>query len=269
MTTSPFRLLQTNFNLRENEPPPSILFRRDFKQRVRGALRPGVRLVVFYDAERLPSERSMRGNRPGWWITMFARFTPDGPVTNLNLWSRTGLILNEKATDEPGEGTMMKCDFLVPPDAQFVELWFMNSGDSGRVYFDSDYGRNYRFEFTTAQIDILDAWVVPQEEKGPSGSASGALHVRIAAAPAITAIFVSYFYWVAGVNPPVSGRTDLKPTSSDEADRRIWENDLVSVPVGTAVNFDVEFLVDGRSQIDDNNGRHYLVPDRSDRTAIT
>jgi hypothetical protein len=96
---------------------------------------------------------------------MFARFAQDAPITQLNLWSRTGLILTEKATDEPGEGTMMKCDLPIPADAQFVELWFVNSGDSGRVYFDSDYGRNYRFEFTTSEIDVLDAWVSPPGRK--------------------------------------------------------------------------------------------------------
>ena len=266
MTTSPFRLLETNFSLRENEPPPSILFRRDFKQHVRGALRPGVRLFVFYDAERLPDERSMRGDQPGWWITMYARFAPNGPITHLNLWSRTGLILTEKATDEPGEGTMMKCDLQIPSDAQFVELWFVNSGDSGRVSFDSDYGRNYRFEFTTAQLEVLDAWVVFRREKTGSDSANkGQFYVRISAALNVADILVAYFYWVGGVNPPVRGRIVLKPSSSAGANRKIWENDPVSVPIQTAVNFDVEYVIDGRSHTDDNGGRHYLVPDRPAR----
>jgi hypothetical protein len=262
LTTSPFRLLKTNFALRENEPPPTILFRRDFKEHVRGVLRPSVRLFVVYDAERLPYERSMRGSQAGWWITMFARFVPDGAVINLNLWSRTGLILTEKATDEPGEGTMMKCDLQIPHEAQFVELWFMNSGDSGRTYFDSDYGKNYRFEFTALQVDILDAWVKERDQKTTAEASSGQLQVRIAADRRVTAISINYFYWNTGVNPPVRGRIDLKTTSTEESDRSIWENDPISVPTGTAVNFDVEYVVNGRPQIDDNSGRHFLIPDR-------
>jgi hypothetical protein len=268
LTTSPFRLLKTNVSLRENEPPPTILFRRDFKQHVRGVLRAGVRLFVFYDAERLPDERSMRGDQPGWWITMFARFAPNAAVSQLNLWSRTGLILTEKATDEPGEGTMMKCDLPIPNDAAFVELWFMNSGDSGRVYFDSDYGRNYRFEFTTSEIDVLDAWVLSLDEKKASKQAQQQFQARIATTQRVTAVSLNYYYWIAGVNPPVRGRIDLKPTSVDDPNRRVWENDPVSVPTGTAINFDVEFVIDGRSHTDDNNGRHYLVPDRPEHSRI-
>jgi Family of unknown function (DUF6209) len=268
LTTSPFRSLKTNFSLRENEPPPSILFRRDFKQHVRGALQAGVRLFVFYDAERLPNERSMRGDQPGWWITMFARFAPGGPITQLNLWSRTGLILTGKATDEPGEGTMMKCDLQIPNDAKFVELWFMNSGDSGSVYFDSEYGRNYRFEFATSEIDVLDAWVTPPTKPNGPGQPQGQFQARIAANRCITAVALDYFYWIVGVNPPVRGRTDLKPTSADASNRTVWENDPVPVPVGTAINFDVGFVIDGRSHTDDNNGRHYLVPDRPERARI-
>ena len=210
----------------------------------------------------------MRGDHLGWWITMFARFVPNATITQLNLWSRTGLILTEKATDEPGEGTMMKCDLQIPGDAQFVELWFMNSGDSGHVYFDSDYGRNYRFEFATSEIDLLDAWVVPLGEQDAANKAQGHFQARIAATQRVTAVSLNYFYWIAGVNPPVRGRTDLRPTSVDQSNRTVWGNDPVRVAIGTAINFDVEFVVEGRSHIDDNNGRHYLVPDRPERNRI-
>jgi hypothetical protein len=45
------------------------------------------------------------------------------------------------------------------------------------------------------------------------------------------------------------GRTDLKPASVDESNRTVWENDPVSVPIGTAINFDVGFVIDGRSHL--------------------
>ena len=64
------------------------------------------------------------------------------------------------------------------------------------------------------------------------------------------------------------GRTDLKPSSVGESNRKVWENDPVSVPIGTAINFDVKFVVDGRFHTDDNNGRHYLVPDQPERSRI-
>lgn len=259
--TSLFVSEKTNLRVKQADPPPTILFRSDFRHHLRGALRPGVRLFVFYDAERLPLERSMRGNQPGWWITMFARFAPKGAVTSVNLWSRTGLILTgQKTTDEPDEGTMMKCDIQIPAEAHFVELWFLNSGDSRRVYYDSDYGRNYLFRFTGTEIEVIDAQVVSQDKKKGSEAADGLLQVMVAAAQHVTAVSINYFYWISGVNPPSQGRVDLRPTHLDNSDRMIWENEPALVPRGMAINFDVEFAVEHRIYVDDNSGRHYLIP---------
>jgi hypothetical protein len=118
------------------------------------------------------------------------------------------------------------------------------------------------------QIDILDAWVKSRVQETMAELSGGEFRVRIAADRRVTAISINYFYWVTGVNPPVRGRTDLKTSSVDESNRSIWENDPVSVPTGTVINFDVEYVLDGRSQIDDNNGRHFLVPDQPERTGV-
>ena len=268
MNTSSFLKLKTNLRTKQTAPPPTILFRSDFRHYVRGVLRPGAKLFVYYDAERLTGERSMRGDQPGWWITMFARFVPNGAVTSINLWSRTGLILTgQKATDEPDEGTLMKCDIQIPSDAQFVELWFLNSGDSGRVFYDSDFGRNYWFQFTVAEIEVMDAQVTVQDKKRGSVAAASALKVMVAASQDVTAVSVNYFYWVAGVNPPTRGRVDLRPTHPDSSDRMIWENEPAVVRGETAINFDVEFVVKHRVYLDDNSGRHYLIPSPPTRIA--
>ncbi|HEX9110035.1 MAG TPA: DUF6209 family protein [Terriglobales bacterium] len=267
MSTSPFLKLKTNLRI-EQTAPPTIVFRSDFRHYVRGVLRPGARLFVYYDAERLDGERSMRGNQPGWWITMFARFVSNGAVTSVNLWSRTGLILTgQKTTDEPGEGTLMKCDIKIPLDAQFVELWFLNSGDSGRVYYDSYFGRNYLFRFTVAEIEVIDAQVVSRDKKKGSEATGSLLRIMVAAAQHVTAVSINYFYWVAGVNPPTRGRVDLRPAHLDNSDRMVWENEPALVPTGTAINFDVEFAVEHRAYVDDNSGRHYLIPSQPNRTA--
>jgi hypothetical protein len=261
LNTSPFLKLKTNLRTKQTAPPPTILFRSDFRQYVRGVLRPGAKLFVYYDAERLTGERSMRGDQPGWWITMFARFVPNGAVMSINLWSRTGLILTgQKATDEPDEGTLMKCDIQIPREAQFVELWFLNSGDSGRVFYDSDFGRNYWFQFTAAEIEVIDAQVVSQNKKSGIEAPASLFRVMVAAAQPVTAISVSYFYWVAGVNPPTRVRVDLRPSHLDNSGRMIWENAPALVPSGTAINFDVEFAIEHRVYLDDNSGRHYLIP---------
>jgi hypothetical protein len=268
LSTSPFLKLETNLRTKQTAPPPTIVFRSDFRHYVRGLLRPGARLFVYYDAERLTSERSMRGNQPGWWITMFARFVPNGAVTNINLWSRTGLILTgQKTTDEPGEGTLMKCDIQIPREAQFVELWFLNSGDSGRVYYDSDFGRNYWFRFNVSEIEVIDAQVTVQNKKRGSEAAASLMRVRVAASQNVTAVSINYFYWVAGVNPPTRERVDLRPGHLDNSDRMVWENEPALVSGGTAINFDVEFVVEHRVYLDDNNGRHYLIPSSPTRVA--
>jgi hypothetical protein len=101
--------------------PATITFRKDFRNEVTGAIAPGSQIVIWYDAERLPYERSMDGDKPAWWIKAFWRTAADGPINEITMWSRTGIILTGvKTSDDPGEGTMLKCDFTIPGDAQFL-----------------------------------------------------------------------------------------------------------------------------------------------------
>lgn len=98
--------------------------------RVEGTLAPGGRLRVRYDAARLADCRGEQGGIAQWAITGYWRVNdaePQSlPVAGLNA-SAAGAITLPRV---PGT----------------LSLWFQNTNRWGCVGWDSDYGRNYRFE---------------------------------------------------------------------------------------------------------------------------
>jgi hypothetical protein len=234
--------------------PASILFRRNFRHHVTGSLKPGAHLLVFYDAERMTQERSFEGDKPAWGITMHARFVPGGNVLSMALWSRTGIILTGvKTSDDPGEGTMLKCDFEIPGNAQFVEMWFTNSGRSGATYFDSDFGKNYLFRFTARDISPPAAVVLFDRAAGQSE-----FQMELSAAPEIGAVAADY--WVVNVTPPLHAEAALVPDAQPAASgRRTWHTQGLRFPYKAVIAFDLRYTVNGREAVDDNSQRHFLA----------
>ena len=148
--------------------PAHITFTMGFRQVAKGDLQPGKKFTIYYDAERLPNERSTYQGEPAWSITAYVKFSETGQPHPYVLESRTGPRSPEdhqqigKRNDHGGH-------VPVPVNASEVILWFVNTGRSGAVYYDSDYGRNYWFRFVQNDIRVLSDQVVSDPETPYSG----------------------------------------------------------------------------------------------------
>src|SRR3954469_461018 len=130
---------------------PHITFTKNWEQLPFGNLVPGSTVVIAYDPNRLPNERSNYNGAPTWSITAFYRFSQNGPIASQQLEIQTGDVVT-RFSDDPVEATMMTTSIDIPSDAAELMLWFINSGQSGFQYWDSDNGQNYIFRFTSIDI---------------------------------------------------------------------------------------------------------------------
>lgn len=235
--------------------PPLLVFTKDRRQLIRGDFRRGADLTILYDAERLTGERSAdEHGKPAWSIYSFVKFSESGEVHRLELWSETGVI-RAKAGNDVGEGTMMKGTIVVPADAEEVIVWFLNTGRSGREYWDSNYGANYHFRFVGEDIKVEHAAVVSSPQQP-----TDRFEVMISAAPDVEGVGVKYSVVNTAPAPPLESQAELVPSRAGGAGgRRTWSNDDVAVPHGAVVYFTVAYRARGRTYTDDNNRKGYLV----------
>jgi hypothetical protein len=224
-----------------------ITFTKDFHETVMGDLLPGKDFIIYYDADRLPQERSTYNGLPAWSIVAYVKFSPSDQPKSFPLESETGIVTT-KRTPLPEGGTMMKTQVRVPANAQEVILWFVNSGRSGAVYYDSDYGRNYTFRFVSRDIRVLSATVVSDPQTPYSG-----FGVEVSAAPEISQ--VSVHFTVLNNPVPFSGTVALQKTGSDN----IWSASGIGVPYRAVIRFEILYVVDGSTYTDDNHGQGYLA----------
>ncbi len=108
-----------------------------------GTVRAGGRLAVHYDPSRLTACRATHNGAPAWAIEAFVRFLPGGQTAS-------GPVVAFRSDRGRPRNEAYSIPFLagVPEDAEAVEVWFRNTaaGPSPCLAWDSDYGRNYRFE---------------------------------------------------------------------------------------------------------------------------
>src|SRR5207249_1757006 len=92
-------------------------------------------LLIDYDLARLPWCRQDYNGLPTWDVHANYRFD-HGPITGISLTAQS-----------PLEGRIaVPTRIHAPAGAQLLELWFENTDRTGCRAWDSDYGRNYRFE---------------------------------------------------------------------------------------------------------------------------
>jgi hypothetical protein len=114
-----------------------LVFTGDFQQNVAGELKTGAEVTILFDSNRLPFERSTNEKgKAEWTISAFAQFAPEGAVSEIKL----APAKKGKTADSTLKGV-----FTVPADSQEAIIWFLNTGKSGNLYFDSAFGKNYRF----------------------------------------------------------------------------------------------------------------------------
>ena len=226
------------------EMEAQVTFARNWTHTLIGRLVPGSNLHVNYDAMRLPRERSKTNGRRAWTIQAFAKFHDDAEPQPFKLRPRGGNVLT-KTTRETGGGTMMSTVVPVPQDAQFVTMWFMNTGASGKVYWDSAYGANYTFRFASIDIQDVEATV------RTSRDGISRFEVSLKAGSNVESVTINFR--VLNAQPFQNGTLVLRP------DDHRW-NGVRDVPYNAVIAFEVSYIVAGRSFVDDNSAQSFLAP---------
>jgi hypothetical protein len=233
--------------------PPRITFTKDFRQLVHGDLQPGKTVTIIYDAERLPKERSEEHGQKAWTIRVLYKFSEQGEVRSADLWSETGTVLS-KITDEPGEGTMMICRIDMPPDADHLTLWFLNTGKSRDCYWDSNFGKNYIFRFVADDLHVESVGVVPD-----AGGVFGWFEIEVIALPEVADLAVIYRIMNDPAGAHKEERLALTPIASlDARGERKWSG-RTSVPESAVVRFTFGYHAFGNPHSDSNSGKGYLT----------
>lgn len=222
----------------KNELNPQISFTEDWQAKVQGVLRPGGRFTVRYDSNRLPEERSTSDGQPTWNIFAFASFS--------------GAPAVREALKTPGGKGLMTQEFEIPSDARDITMWFMNTGRSGREFWDSHYGANYCFRFPQLDLELVSASVVA------SAPTSG-FQLQVLAAQEVSAITVNYSAQPPGGGEPVTGFTSLNISLDDPTGRALWSVAGVEVPFQSTVRFFFYYSVGERTFMSDNEGKGFVA----------
>jgi len=128
----------------QNGAAPQLVFKGDFQQDVTGEIKPGSEVTILFDSERLPFERSLdEKGKSAWTIAAFYQFAPGGEVSKVKLLPEKAA--RKKTTAEQQESGFLKGVLSVPTGSREAIIWFLNTGKTGSEYYDSDFGKNYRF----------------------------------------------------------------------------------------------------------------------------
>jgi hypothetical protein len=151
---------------------------------------------------------------------------------------------------------MLRGEVWIPGDAAWVSVWFTYHGASGRVLYDSNFGRNYRLRFYRTEIEVLQTDV-----HDAPGQSLGRLVCRVATDRCVQRVIARYR--VVNRQPIApDAAVDLRRTGeSDEHGHPIWETHDVLVPKDAVVAYDLVYFADGRAFKDDNQGNYFLACD--------
>lgn len=233
--------------------PPRITFTADFHELVRGDLVPGETVTLRYDPARIvPPGEGYEFGDPAHRIVVHVLFPPHRDIVSIPLWSPSGM-LESPDKDATGGGDMLVATAEIPADATAMVLWFIHDGPYGGTGYDSDFGRNFQFGFTSRQIEPVEATLRPTQ----SGNAA-AFAIKVAAAPEVLRV-VMRMRVVATPALPKSEH-DLKRTGARQTDGwSLWGFGPVEVPSGAVVQFKLYYWVGHARYKDDNSGLYYLV----------
>ncbi len=138
-------LASASASAEDTQPQEATLrFLADWQEVQEGEIRPGGRLIIYYDSSRLPQcSISWRGARVRE-LEVNLRFHPGGQSLKASTLrpisaGPNGFTIGYE--DQPVE-------IRVPPDAERVELWFHNfyQVSSRCDAWDSRFGQNYWYE---------------------------------------------------------------------------------------------------------------------------
>jgi hypothetical protein len=237
-----------------SQVPPRITFTNDFHELLYGDLRPRAELVIRYDPKRIvPADEPYRFGDPNSPIVAHAVFRSGQAPMSKTLVSPAG-VLDHPNVDATGKGSMLETSFLIPKNAEEVNLWFSYAGPRCGMCHDSDEGRNFRFGFVAEQIKLLSADVVSDPQRPYSG-----FSVRVAAVSAVERVSVRFRV----VGDPQFGKQELdlaKTGDTEPPGWPIWEVAGVAVPYQAVIHFKLFYWTAGTRYKDDNNNQYYLAP---------
>jgi hypothetical protein len=223
--------------------PGQIRFTEDFREQTRGSLLPGSSITVEFADVRIPDEPSGLAR-----VEACIEFDTDA-TQRLELRLRTAWRDINPALTEPGEGNQWLGTFTPPANSREFRIWFEKTGPSGTRYYDSKFGKNYWFRFTSIDIGEPEAQVDAQ-----------GFHFVLHALEEVNAVRVSYQILNRGLT---RGTTDLSIAgSAPDPQRRIWHGSAKLAP-DAVIAFDISYTVHGRTYTDDNQRRHFIAPDPS------
>jgi hypothetical protein len=232
---------------------PYITFTRTWEQVPFGNFVPGQTVQIAYDPNRLPQERSSYDGVPTWSITAFYQFAPNGPVQSRQLDMPAGPSPVRFSPDAV-EATFMTTSIDIPDDAGELILWFLNTGQSGMTYWDSAYGANYVFRFTSLDIEGQEANVTSDPATPYS-----AFNVSMTALLVVENPEVAFQVTNNPPGQPLAGTIALTPGQVENG-RRAWSAGGIAVPDNARIRFSFRYTVDGRTFLDDNDGTGFWAP---------
>jgi hypothetical protein len=234
---------------------PTLAFTSNWQQYVIGTLAPGAQARIAYDSNRLPEERSSYNGSPTWSIIAFYRFAPDAAVQQVTLnFNSVGMVPGPAQTVTTGS-SFMYADIDVPAEAQSLEMWFLNSGRSGRQFWDSDYGQNYPFRFTAQDLGPVLANIVTSYPTPYSRFDVQLNQVDLAA----TDVAVNYRVTnIDSSNVFYYGSTFFLTRLTIEAGRAVWSGSN-TVPYRANVIFTLTYTVGNQTYVALNGGAGFTA----------
>lgn len=247
---------------------PVMIFTANFREFIRGKPERGAACRISYDPARIvPAEgydpsvdawrletRSVRYLAPETDepVTAHLRFRADGPVMELPLSTQSGPLRNGTIRLD-GRGTMLYGELTVPPDANWMEVWFTYSGLDGGLRFDSRFGQNYLFRFIEQDVEVSEAAV----ETLTPGIAD-TFRCSVVTAPEVERVVVRVRV-LNDLPEPSSQELDMTRTAPGSDGRTIWRTPAIQVRAGAVVAFSVVYYIGGRHFKEDNQGVDFVV----------
>ncbi len=231
-----------------------MIFTRNFREEIRGAFRAGSTALIRFDPFRVvPPHDDYKFGDPARPVEAHLRYKENAPFQATRLVSWVG---------EPDHIPQMAVirapkllgDADIPADADWVEVYFTYQDAGGRIYYDSNWGKNYRFRFYQIEIHVIDSTIVVQ----PSRPLNEFL-ATVAAAPVVDRLIARYRI-LNSPTPLAETAVDLVRTEKlDEHGHVIWTTQGVQVPNQAVVVYDLIYYAEGRPFRDDNQGRYFVA----------
>jgi hypothetical protein len=128
-------------------PTPTIDFNANWSIQQSSAVTSGGKAVIHYDIARLATCRATYMAFPAWDIS--ANWNVDGGIG----YNASVTVPNAGNTARVGQDITID----VPP-GRTLNMWFVNSDESGCLAYDSNYGRNFSFELEPGPPTIRFPW---------------------------------------------------------------------------------------------------------------